>query len=227
MTDIMNMVNEVINEVTSLYGEMRYATPEERKSVNDYIEKKSKDTGINLFDIFGEGKGLKGLCAVCSKKEDCDTAKRNLKITSCGDFNLHKKYNIHLSGRNKGVWIRNTVGNSLMQTCSVCGEKYNVGGKFMQFCPNCGTKMDFQKSLDLISRSEAVFEIKKAFEKGDCYCDKQSIVGIINSLTSYKSCEGCKHKGKWENEIEYGYNSPCTNCMRRLNDNYRRITDNE
>lgn len=35
-----------------------------------------------------------------------------------------------------------------------------------------------------------------------------------------KTCDGCKHNGKWENEIEYGYPSPCTKCSRRCKDNY-------
>ena len=33
-------------------------------------------------------------------------------------------------------------------------------------------------------------------------------------------CEGCKHRGMWENEVEYGYNSPCTNCAERASSNY-------
>ena len=33
-------------------------------------------------------------------------------------------------------------------------------------------------------------------------------------------CEGCKHRGMWENEVEYGYNSPCTNCTVRVPSNY-------
>lgn len=36
------------------------------------------------------------------------------------------------------------------------------------------------------------------------------------------NCFGCKHVGMWENEIEYGYPSPCTRCKRRVNDNYER-----
>ena len=42
-----------------------------------------------------------------------------------------------------------------------------------------------------------------------------------------ETCEGCKHLGKWENEVEYGYPSPCTRCKRRVGDHYesyRRIT---
>ena len=36
------------------------------------------------------------------------------------------------------------------------------------------------------------------------------------------TCEGCAEIGKWENENEYGYPSPCTRCKRRACDNYRR-----
>lgn len=37
---------------------------------------------------------------------------------------------------------------------------------------------------DLISRQEAVKEARELFEMGDCYCDKFSIVGMLNSLPS-------------------------------------------
>ena len=37
-----------------------------------------------------------------------------------------------------------------------------------------------------------------------------------------ETCEGCKHLGKWENEVEYGYPSPCTCCKRRVNDYYEK-----
>jgi len=37
-----------------------------------------------------------------------------------------------------------------------------------------------------------------------------------------ETCEGCKHLGKWENEVEYGYPSPCTCCKRRVWDFYER-----
>ena len=36
------------------------------------------------------------------------------------------------------------------------------------------------------------------------------------------SCDGCKHKGKYENEVESGLPSPCTKCQRRCSDNYDR-----
>lgn len=37
-----------------------------------------------------------------------------------------------------------------------------------------------------------------------------------------ETCEGCKHLDKWENEVEYGYPSPCTRCKRRVEDHYER-----
>ena len=47
---------------------------------------------------------------------------------------------------------------------------------------------------------------------------------MINKIPSAqpKTCEGCKHLGKWENEVEYGYPSPCTRCKRRVEDHYER-----
>lgn len=46
----------------------------------------------------------------------------------------------------------------------------------------------------------------------------------IEQLPSAQSetCEGCKHFGKWENEVEYRYPSPCTCCKRRVEDHYER-----
>ena len=51
-----------------------------------------------------------------------------------------------------------------------------------------------------------------------------SAVFNIEKLPSAQpeTCEGCKHLGKWENEVEYGYPSPCTRCKRRAGDNYDR-----
>lgn len=50
------------------------------------------------------------------------------------------------------------------------------------------------------------------------------LVGRIAALPSAQSesCEGCKHLGKWKNEVEYGYPSPCTRCKRRAEDHYER-----
>lgn len=42
----------------------------------------------------------------------------------------------------------------------------------------------------------------------------------VPSVEPESNCFGCKHVGMWEDEVEYGYPSPCTRCKRRANDNY-------
>ena len=42
---------------------------------------------------------------------------------------------------------------------------------------------------------------------------------LIKNITNI-SCKNCKNLNKYENEIELGYNSPCTTCKRRMQDNY-------
>lgn len=46
--------------------------------------------------------------------------------------------------------------------------------------------------------------------------------GIIFTKKQKRSCDGCKHLGIWENEIEYGCSCPCLRCVRRADDNYER-----
>ena len=99
---------------------------------------------------------------------------------------------------------------------------------------------------DLISRQDAIDAVYDAFcyaycdncEKeldedlcGDCHrkyqnwsASRKTVEKVINALPSAQpeTCEGCKHLGKWENEVEYGYNSPCTGCRRRASDRYAR-----
>jgi hypothetical protein len=59
-------------------------------------------------------------------------------------------------------------------------------------------------------------QIREAVEKA-----KSGIIQVLPS-TEPETCEGCKHLGKWEDEVEYGYPSPCTRCKRRAEDNYER-----
>ena len=42
-----------------------------------------------------------------------------------------------------------------------------------------------------------------------------------------KRCNGCVHRGKYENEIGYGYACPCLLCSRRNIDNYRPLKGGE
>ena len=44
----MNRLEELTEK---LFGEMRDMTPEESKSVSDYISRTSKPTGVNIFDL--------------------------------------------------------------------------------------------------------------------------------------------------------------------------------
>ena len=55
---------------------------------------------------------------------------------------------------------------------------------------------------DLISRQEAVKGVKELFEFGDHYSDKQSIVGMLNSLPSVQPIE---------DKYEYHYDH--TDCI--------------
>ena len=65
--------------------------------------------------------------------------------------------------------------------------------------------------------------IREAFEKG-FRIGASKVQTVLNRLSSAQpeTCEGCRNLGKWENEVEYGYPSPCTRCKRRVEDNYER-----
>ncbi len=43
--------NRLMDDASSLFGDMRDATYEEMKSTSDYIKKISKPTGVNFFDL--------------------------------------------------------------------------------------------------------------------------------------------------------------------------------
>lgn len=52
---------------------------------------------------------------------------------------------------------------------------------------------------DLINRQVAIQGVRELFSMGDCYCDEQSIVGMLNSLLSAQPeqhyeewCDSCK-----------------------------------
>ena len=85
---------------------------------------------------------------------------------------------------------------------------------------------------DLISKQAAIDKINERQRKL-IYCfgfenDMVKIMDIAKGIiiaippAQPKTCEGCKHLGKWENEVEYGYPSPCTRCRRRVEDYYER-----
>lgn len=82
---------------------------------------------------------------------------------------------------------------------------------------------------DLISRQAIMKEfadfVRKSnnsdFAQTPTWNDAVSLVGSMPSAQP-ETCEGCKHLDKWENEVEYGYPSPCTRCKRRVEDHYER-----
>ena len=78
--------------------------------------------------------------------------------------------------------------------------------------------------MDLISRQAAIGAINSHFGFNIEEEYGSAVQEVINGLPSAQpeTCEGCKHLGKWENEIEYGYPSPCTHCKRRADDHYER-----
>lgn len=83
-----------------------------------------------------------------------------------------------------------------------------------------------QKMNDLISRQAAIDFIDAGHlcNPNEPRWSDNEIVNFLKSRPSAQpeTCEGCKHLGKWENEVEYGYPSPCTRCKRRVEDNYER-----
>jgi len=79
---------------------------------------------------------------------------------------------------------------------------------------------------DVISRQAVIDALRDAenhafnsFYKGLVKAHK--IIADCPSAQT-ETCEGCKHFGKWENEVEYGCSSPCTRCKRRVEDYYER-----
>lgn len=75
------------------------------------------------------------------------------------------------------------------------------------------TDSSFDVGMGVVFRKSGIYDV--------------SIVGnktVVKKLLAAQpeTCEGCKHLGKWENEVEYGYPSPCTRCKRRVEDHYER-----
>ena len=70
---------------------------------------------------------------------------------------------------------------------------------------------------DLISRKQAIEEVKKIFTFGGCYCDVYAVVGMLNGLPS---AEPERMTGEWiewqaPNGIDYGIE--CSACGYKAN----------
>jgi len=81
-------------------------------------------------------------------------------------------------------------------------------------------------TLDTAPRKDEWCHNCKEYDYQKHYCPRfcRVIRKTVEELKSeqQKTCEGCKHLGKWENEVENGYPSPCTLCKRRVEDHYER-----
>ena len=81
---------------------------------------------------------------------------------------------------------------------------------------------------DTISRQTAIQWVKTECNPyGKPTLDFESGKKVIEHLEQMpsvqkKTCKGCRHIHNWENEIEYGYPSPCTRCKRIMEDNYEK-----
>ena len=78
--------------------------------------------------------------------------------------------------------------------------------------------------MDLIERQDAICTVGfYSLHSGNklLFADRM-LRELPSAQPEWNNCEGCKHLGMWENEVEYGYPSPCTRCKRRASDNYER-----
>lgn len=78
-----------------------------------------------------------------------------------------------------------------------------------------------------MTREEAIVRIKDHIEvhgyhEPNAVKILEALDMAIKALEQPETCRGCKHLGKWEDEYEYGYPSPCTGCKRRAGDRYER-----
>jgi len=85
--------------------------------------------------------------------------------------------------------------------------------------PDCISRQTLQKELALYPIDDVTSEDEAGYNRA--INDIQKMVLHLPSAQT-QNCEGCKHLGKWENEVEYGYPSPCTRCKRRAEDHYER-----
>ena len=107
-------------------------------------------------------------------------------------------------------------------------EYQRIIDRFMAFASAQPEKRTETHACDCISRQAAIDVGRDLIIPVDGYhMYNQAINNYCAELINLpaaqpETCEGCKHLGKWENEVEYGYPSPCTRCKRRVEDHYER-----
>ena len=116
---------------------MRNATPEEQKSIDDYIKSISKPTGVNFWDL---------------EREPCSDAISRQAVLEIVEREQNKGDALSeieklpsVNPQKSGKWIIDkevTFGewkDTKKYKCSECG--IHVGVFNSNFCPNCGADM--------------------------------------------------------------------------------------
>ena len=77
---------------------------------------------------------------------------------------------------------------------------------------------------DFISRKVAIDALDSLHynDREDWCFVLDTIEYLPSAQPERKTCEGCKHRGKWDNELVYGYSCPCIRCKRIMTDHYER-----
>ena len=70
-------------------------------------------------------------------------------------------------------------------------------------------------------------KLNEKYDKLNSLIESHAPEGHNVTLKLAWTCEGCQHKGAYENEVEYGYPSPCTCCKRRCVDRYLEQAEKE
>lgn len=96
-----------------------------------------------------------------------------------------------------------------------------------------GNTEQLKEIIKKIDEEIAMYQQRIDNRNGACYHDEserlirfeerlheaERIKEIILSEQK-EPCKGCQHDGEYENEVEYGYPSPCAQCKRRCSDNH-------
>lgn len=89
-----------------------------------------------------------------------------------------------------------------------------------------GTLLDLVRELNTLNDDNLADRVIANNDVQWCLSELQDILEAeqptLTTQNEVLTCEGCAELGRWENEYEYGYPSPCTYCKRRACDNYRR-----
>ncbi len=161
--------------------------------------------------------------AISEKRKSIYRKFRKLGFHTVSEKNF---ISLHRWRENKKAWIKKAKDEVILDHDVVSihvGEEIYLSARSEQIDLIVGYDQTFD--IDNFNLSDyryssknkgIVFNGKEIKLLEDLYHELLSENGLTND-----SCSGCIYNKKFENEIEYGYNSPCTCCKRRANDNYK------